>query len=144
MSKNVYIMKELIDDVEYSELDFNLHNQFDFDYEVHDDFITLNKGQGQASGCPIDLDILIGALNRLKTNGATHVEMNYHEDHIGYEISGYRIKLADPALVEAYETSRKQAIANRAEIMELKKRLIELENPGTQSSNEECNDDLPF
>ena len=92
MSNNIYYTKVLVDDVEHSEIDMDLHDLFGFDYEKYDDIVEIRQGYGDADGYPIAIDRIISTLESMKTKGATHVEMNYHEDHIGYEISGYVIR----------------------------------------------------
>ena len=91
---NVYIKQTLIDDHEVSEIDFDLHKKFKFDYEDDGDFITIEDGQGSSDGYPIEIDKMIKILQQFKNKGATHVAMNYHCDHIGYEMSAYEIKKA--------------------------------------------------
>lgn len=46
MSDKVYILKEHVRDFKRSDLDFELHNQFGFDYDTHSEVVELEKGQG--------------------------------------------------------------------------------------------------
>lgn len=141
MNDKIYIMKELVGDFDHSDLDFELNSQFGFNDEINSDLVVLTRGSGSADGFSISIDRMIETLNELKTRGATHVEMNYHEDHIGYQISGYKIDHAEPALVEAYEVERLIKSEKAQKIADLRNQLKELENPST---DKECNDDLPF
>lgn len=90
--KNIYITKSLIKNDSFGELDFVLYDEFGFDYEIYDDFVTIEKGQGQADGFPVKIDQMIEKLQQMKNEGATHVEISYHCDHFDYEISGYKIE----------------------------------------------------
>lgn len=127
---NVYIKKTLIDDKTIDELDFEMHTDFDFNYDVHEDFIEIQDGQGDADGFPINIDLLITSLQELKEKGATHIEMDYHIDHIGYGISGYEIRKATKDEIDAHLGKKTAATkaATEAEINRLKKKLEELES----------------
>lgn len=143
MKNTVYIVKELVGDFERDELDFELHNEFGFDYDEHQGFVELTKGNGQVDDtAPIKIDDLLSIINELKARGATHVCMDYHVDHIGYEFSGYRITPAEPAMIEAYESIKTKEEAKRLEIQRLRAEIAALENEGANRTTDE--DDLPF
>lgn len=127
---NVYIKKTHIEDVEYSELDLEMQEKFGFDYDDENDFITIEEGQGCADGFPIEIDRMIRVLKNMKIKGATHVEMNYHCDHIGYEISAYEIKKATSEDIDKYHGIKKKKAedAKKQEIEKLQKRIKELES----------------
>lgn len=143
MSDKVYIMKEHVGDFDHSELDFELHNRFGFDYDTHSDFVELEKGHGQVDNEPIDIDLLLKSINELKSRGATHVSLDYHCDHIGYEISGYRITEAEPALVEAYEENQRKEKEKSQKLMELRKQIADIER-GDLPEKPLFETDLPF
>jgi hypothetical protein len=42
----------------------------------------------------INIDTLINNLKKLKKDGANHVEIIYHTDHVGYYLYGYKMELA--------------------------------------------------
>lgn len=42
-------------------------------------------------GYPEEIDIIIDMLENLKSNGATHISIDYHEDHGSYLIQGLKI-----------------------------------------------------
>ena len=50
--KNIYVTKKHINDISIDEIDFDLHEEFGFDYEKNDSFITLDNGQGYADALP--------------------------------------------------------------------------------------------
>lgn len=124
----VYVTKKLIDDVEHSEIDFDLYDEFKFNYDTHSEFVKIPIGkQGDADGYPIKIDRLIKTLEKMKTKGATHVEMNYHCDHIGYEISGYEIKPSKQEEIDIYENERLTQRQKEAKIRELYKQIQDLQ-----------------
>ena len=88
MSNNVYITKTAISEVEVSEIDFLLYEKFGFNYDTHDDIVTIENGRFQSDGYPIDINNMIEILQSMKEKGANYVELNYHCDHIGYEVFG--------------------------------------------------------
>jgi hypothetical protein len=90
--KKVYITKIHIDDKNVSELDFVLDDEFGVNSENEEYLDELLVGQGRADGYPINIDTLFNLLTELKNDGCTHVELDYHSDHIGYDISGYIIR----------------------------------------------------
>jgi hypothetical protein len=145
MSDNVYIMKEHVGDFEHSDLDFHLHKRFGFDYDIHSEFVELEKGQGEVFyNEPIDIDVLLKSINELKSRGATHISLDYHCDHIAYEMSGYRITEAEPALVEAYEETKRKDLEKAQKIMELKKQIADIERDSQPETLITEADDLPF
>lgn len=85
------ITKEVIGDVEHSDLDFILRSEFGFDYDTNSDFVELLKGNPEVINEPIKIDTLIESLQQLKEKGSTHVSLGYHCDHIAYEMTGYKI-----------------------------------------------------
>jgi len=109
----------LVDDIEHSEIDIELYSEFGFDYDTHSEFVDIQMGQGGADGFPINIDKMIKTLEDMKAKSATHVEIDYHCDHIGYEISGYEIKLAGPKEIEIFENERLTKRQKEAKIREL-------------------------
>jgi len=109
--KNIYITKTLVEEENFSELDFVLQDKFGFDYEDGSDFIRIENGFGNTSEAfPIDIDTIITTLQTMKEKGATHVEIEHHVDHIGYDISSYNIRNSTAEEIKLYEDkSIKQA-----------------------------------
>ena len=143
MSSKMFVKKTHIDDFGFSELDFDLHEEFNFDYNELDEFDEICSGQGDADGYPIKIDRVIEALTALKNLGATHVEMDYHCDHIGYEISGYEIRLATEDEVKTFtdvENARKEKELKR---LDLQRQLRELDRE-SEALAKDKGDDLPF
>lgn len=130
MSNNVYIKQTLVEDHSVSELDFEMHREFGFDYDTHSDFVTIHDGYGQVDNVPIKIEDLENILKTMKEKGATHISLDYHCDHLGYEMSGYIIKGATPEEIDAFlgkKKARKEK-SKKEKIARLKSELEKLEN----------------
>jgi len=68
-----------------------------------DEFVEITKGRGSADSHPIRIDKMIEILQSLKSDGCSHVEIEYHCDHIGYDISGSKIEKSSSEDIESYE-----------------------------------------
>ena len=101
--KNIYVTKEVTDDISFSEIDIDLKEEYGFDYEDESEYIEIKVGNPNVDTEPIKIDILIKALKRLKEDGSTHISLDYHCDHIGYDITGYKIYLSTEEQIKAYE-----------------------------------------
>jgi hypothetical protein len=123
----VYVKKELIVDESFSELDFDLQNEFGFDYDEHEEFVELSVGIGYADGYPIKIDRMIELLENMKTQGVTHIELDYHCDHIGYQVSGYSITEASKEEIENYENEKQSHHDKEKKRMDLLRQLKELD-----------------
>jgi hypothetical protein len=88
---NIYVKRNLVYENELSELDSVLEKEFGFDYETQEDFFIEGDYAGYADASPINIDHVIQELSNMKAAGATHVEIGYHCDHIGYIFEGYQI-----------------------------------------------------
>lgn len=90
-----------LEEVEYSEIDFTLYDDLgiaEYDMEHIDDCLDVKldfdenyKGNYNQESAPINIDVLIHQLNKMKDSGANYVEIVYHEDHIGYVINSLKI-----------------------------------------------------
>lgn len=103
MEEIMYITKEVIEDVEHSEIDFLIHEEFGFDYENEQELVEIEVGNGDVTNEPISIDLMIKTLQELKEKGSTHVSLDYHCDHIGYEMTGYKIYHSTEDQIKAYE-----------------------------------------
>ena len=99
----MYITKEVIGDVEHSEIDFLIRDDFGFDYENDQELVEIEVGNGDVTNEPISIDLMVKTLQELKEKGSTHVSLSYHTDHIGYEMTGYKIYLSTEEQINAYE-----------------------------------------
>lgn len=125
--EKVFITKKHIADNDFSEIDFDLHEEFGFSYDEHEEFVEIQSGRaGGADAYPIKIDRMIEALEALKEKGATHVELDYHCDHIGYEVSGYRIEPATHDQIIEWYAKRNKKNENDQRIAELQAEIEKL------------------
>lgn len=135
-----YIKKTHIDNYFFGDLDLDLYEEFILSYDDDDELETVRVGRGRADGFPIKIDRMINALNGLKVKGATHVEIGYHCDHIGYDISGFSITELKPDEIIELKAKQDAERLREEKIRKLKNELRELEN----ENNPDDTDDLPF
>ena len=126
------IRKKLIDDVELSEIDMDLHESFGYTYEDDDpDFEFFKEGYGDVDTYPIDIDKVLNLLNSFKEKGATHVEMDYHCDHVGYLFSAYTL-----SLMSNEELKEINKIKNKKQEEEKQRQIILLQEEINRLKNE--------
>lgn len=128
---DVNLVKELVGEESFSELDFELQNEFGFDYDNGGEFnVTQKDNSDNASedATPIKVDDLINVLQNLKKKGATHVQLEHHGDHIGYDISGWKIRKASDKDVEVEKKKSLKEKVKQEKISKLRKQIEEIEN----------------
>jgi hypothetical protein len=126
----VFITKTLIKNDNQSELDFVLQNEFDFDYDKNSDFVeilTKNFRAYHADGDPIRIDDMIKVLQNLKDSGSTHVQIETHHDHHGYDISGFEIRLSTQEEIDKFN-SEMESRNKINKINELQKQIDLIKN----------------
>ena len=109
--KKIYVRKDLVGVDELSELDFELQDSFGYDYEDDEIYIIdsiknasiRQKARYYVDTTPLKISELETLLKKYKKKGATHIAMEHHPDHHGYEFSGFNIELADDELIQRYE-----------------------------------------
>jgi hypothetical protein len=130
--KNLYITKKFISEEEFSELDLVMKDEFGFDEDAHVDFVTIEKGKPKwgPDTEPIRIDQLIESLERMKNSGATHVSIDYHVDHIGYEMASFQIVESTPSDIDMYESELEEEENNyrTTKKAELLRQLRDLED----------------
>ena len=118
--------------MEDGEIVFDLQREFagEVDSDAYVDIEWIEKGGPKwgSEGYPIRIDRVMQTLQEMKDKGATHVEMEYHCDHISYPIYGYRITHADQADINELERKKTQAEKLAAEAKELRAKLREIED----------------
>jgi len=124
----MYITKEVIGDVEHSEIDFLIRDDFGFDYENDQELVEIEVGNGDVRNEPINIDTLIESLQELKQKGSTHVALNYHTDHIGYEMTGYKIYLSTEEQINSYEEKLKIKREKELKLMALREEYNKIAN----------------
>lgn len=129
MDKNIYITQTFIENKGFSELDFELQNEFGFEYDEDytNEFEIIEKGKGYADGYPVNIDKMIELLKVLKSKGATHVELDYHCDQIGYDISGYKIEPSSQSDIDEYNTKIQKHLEKNKKINELYDEIKKIE-----------------
>lgn len=127
---NIYVNKKLIDDIETEEYyDETLAGSLglSFDYE-EDCLITFKDGYGSPDTQPIPIDKLLGILQKMKEKGATHVEIDFHWDHVTYEIAAYEFSKASPEQIAEYEKAAAEQLEKDNKIKELEKQIKIIRN----------------
>ena len=125
----MYVNKELVSYIEVSEIDFDLYGEFGFDYDTHSSFIEIPiGGDVYTDAHPINIDRMIKILTRMKSKGATHVEIDYHADHIGYMISGFEITPSKQKDIEVFEAEDLARQAKNEKIKKLYDEIVKLQN----------------
>ena len=66
---------------------------------------------------------MIKPLQDMKDKGANYVSLNYHEGHIGYQISGYLIRESTTEEIQNYEFKRMSKENKDKKIQELQKEI---------------------
>jgi hypothetical protein len=99
--------------------------------EEYPTYIEIDRPRfGGGEGIPIRIDDVIEILNGLKEKGATHVQMDWHCDHLEYEFYGLEVRKATEKEMEEeserlHEENKKEAdkriAAYEEEIEKLKK-----------------------
>lgn len=125
----IHFTQRLVDKFEFSEIDFDLHDFIGFDYEKHDDWARIGDSD---INHPIEIDRLITKLNEFKQQGANFVEIDYHCDHIGYILQGFKIqKSTKEEIAEHLIKKEAKKTANKHKRkQELLNELKRLEDPG--------------
>lgn len=135
---NKYLQKIHIKEDSIDELDFVLQDEFETDPNDRLHFIEVGKGSVYTH--VINIDTFVKMLQDLKDQGATHIEMDYHEDHIGYDISAFEIRLSTEEEILSYVMANNAKREKDLKREELQRQLRELDD----NIGEYANDDLPF
>ena len=113
---------------------------------IDDDFVEVNEireGNPNVVTTPIRIDKILDMLTGMVRKGCTHVAMDYHCDHDGYDFSGFEIRCAtgEEALEHIKKENLQKELENRK--TQLRKELAELERVGIENIKKDF-DDLPF
>jgi len=126
MEKKMYLNKKLITQFEFSEIDFDLHDEFKFDYDRYEELVI--DSDNDYSNYPIKIERVIDYLNEIKGKGVTHVSFDYHVDHIGYIIEGYKITPMNNEDIEKYNIRYKKIKELEDEYRKKQKEMDDLLN----------------
>jgi hypothetical protein len=134
-----YLQKIHIEDESFEDLDFVLHDEFGIDTDNNEQYEIIEVGNSSAYGYIVNIDMFIEKLQNLKRKGATHIEMDYHEDHIGYDISAFVVRKSTDGEISEYLKAKNAREEKERKRLNLLRQLKELdENPKKDF------DDLPF
>ena len=107
MENNKYYTIKIIDEYEFSEIDFDLYREiFNLTSEEENsdgDGWYKPIGHYNRDGCPLQIDRLISKLEEFKKKGANYVSLEYHEDHIGYPMEALNISQSTTEEIEKLE-----------------------------------------
>lgn len=124
----MYITKEVVKNKEHSEIDFLLQKEFGFDYDIHNELVEIRVGNADVIKQPINVDMLIKSLQDLKDKGTTHVSIDYHCDHIGYEMTGYKIYHSTEEQIRDYEEKLKKKLDKEKKLKSLLEEIRRIQN----------------
>lgn len=94
----IKVTKQAVYMEEISEIDFVLQDELSTASEKEEfENLYINvdvtgKNDVHTDSHPIKIETIEKMLNDAKSKGATHVEIDYHCDHIGYIVAGYKIE----------------------------------------------------
>jgi hypothetical protein len=126
--EKIYVTKTVKFEKSADELDFDNMDQFGWkDHDQHD-FVEINNDMLSTDAEPIEIDRLIAILNEAKSKGSTHVAVEYHCDHIGYDIAGIEMRLSTQEEIDSFENKRKAAQDKRRQIHDLQAKIARLQN----------------
>lgn len=123
----LHIKRKLVYESELSELDYELYDEFGFDSDTHSRGILVDTADYESNAYPISIDKLIDELTEMKRQGATHVEIHYHTDHIGYVFDGYTIEVMTDTDIKEYNQRMRAERYKREMIKSLYQQIREIE-----------------
>jgi hypothetical protein len=126
-NKSVYITQSLIKNISLSELDFTLQDKFKFSYETHRFIVIPKGGQPIADATPVEIQKLIDILEKAKLKGATHVQIEDHCDHHGYDIAAFEIRLSTEPEIAKHNGEFEKAKEKNRKIEELYSEIKKLQ-----------------
>jgi hypothetical protein len=113
MKNKVYILKEYKKEIDLTEIDLEFKEKFtDKKLDDLDDWPEIifkqGKGSWEGEGEPLEIDMLMKHLEKLKSLGCNYVEVMNHTDHNGYYLNGIAARRANPEDVSEYEENRRE------------------------------------
>ena len=100
-----------------------------FDVPDSDDMYEIDKNFGLASDNEsISIEDVVGVLNSLKDLGATHVQIDYHSDHVEYMFDGIKFEKSDSETIERYKKYHEDLNSLREELDVKRKEVMLLES----------------
>ena len=124
--EKIYVTKTVKFEDSINELDFVNRETFGWeDWDLHD-FVEINKGNVNRDDEPIEINSMIELLQRAKDAGSTHVNIDYHTGHHGYDISGVEMRKSTQEEIDNYEEFKSSIKDIDAQIKKLNGELSKL------------------
>ncbi len=122
------IRETVIKQVELDNLDYQV--EFDFfgkhpnddcwDYDWVHDYDNSNHSSYWKSNEHVPVDMLLEAVEKLKAEGATHIQIHPHGDHESYYLTGVKLELIpEKEVIERNKKKLETAISNHKIRMKL-------------------------
>ena len=115
----VHLTQLHVESINDGEIDFVLQDAFGVDKTDRNyQYINfIEKGDTpECNNYPVSIDYLLEKLTALKEKGCNYVALDFHDDHIAYEISGFAITHSTPEEIAVEE-------AEQARMDDAKKRM---------------------
>jgi hypothetical protein len=123
------IQKILIRAKSIDDLDWELQNEFKIDESIYSRTTIIEEDGCDVDSYIINIDTMIGELQKLKEDGATHMAISYHDDHIGYDFAGFLVRESTDEEINDYIAkmeAKREIDRRRAEILKQLKDINDL------------------
>lgn len=135
-----YVHKILIAEKSIDDLDWLFLNEVGVDENCDEELEIIEQGNYGTDAHIINIDRMIAELYKLKHEGSTHVAIDYHCDHIGYDIAGFFVRKSTDSEIDDFEENKRLRNEKEQKRLELLKQLQELDREIKPIDK----DDLPF
>lgn len=135
-----YVHKILIAEKSIGDLDWLFLNEVGVDENCDEELEIIEQGNYGTDAHIINIDRMIAELYKLKHDGSTHVSIDYHCDHIGYDIAGFFVRKSTDSEIDDFEENKRLRNEKEQKRLELLKQLQELDREVKRIDTE----DLPF
>ena len=127
--EEIFITKTVIENVESDEdLHWKLREMFIGEDDNYDKSLNeINLSYGMTDNEPIELDLLLGILTKMKEKGSTHVQLDYHSDHLTYILSGIEIRPSTEDEIQRFKKYHEEKNKLDAEILKHNQEIRELQ-----------------
>ena len=134
-SKTIYVTQIPTLKINIEDVDYELKQEFGVKYgetfeDRGDEFIITNEQALLRSMSHdseiVNIDTLINSLETLRKKGSTHVAVDWHCDHLSYELYGYKVNLAEDNAIEEYQDRQKSINDKRKRISELQSQIHQI------------------
>jgi hypothetical protein len=127
--KNIYITKKVVEEFSINELHIDLYDEFGFSYDILDSFeeIVIKKSNYiRTDSEPINIDKLINKLQEMKSNGSSHIALEYNCGHVGYDITGYNIYKSTNEEIQKLIDEKTKELEKQIKIRKLQEEINKL------------------